>query len=1399
MEQHRLEFRILGPLRVQLNGTSVPLGGPKQRALLALLLLSANRVVSRDRLIGELFVEQSVNSAEHALRNQVWRLRKVLNPVPTNEPRLVARAPGYLLRVEPGELDLERFEGLVADGRESLAAGDGAAAARSFRAAEALWDGRPLADLEFEPGAGVEVERLEELRLAAVEERIDAELALGKQLALVSELETLAIEHPFRERFRVQLMLALYRSGRQAEGLEVYRRTRAFMNDELGLEPGGELQQLERAILVQDPALDLSTDGAGARTTPARDVCPFKGLAPFEAADAEFFFGRERLVEELVARTVDAPLLAIVGPSGSGKSSLVRAGLLPAIETESLVVRPGDPPAAELAEMLTRVPPDERLVLAVDQFEDVFAATVPEDERGGFIGALVEAAWDPDRRVRVVIALRADFFGQLAPYVALSDLVAPNQVLLGPMSQTELRRAITRPAERTGLEVESALVDALVDETSGEAGALPLLSTALLDLWREREGRSLTLASYEQSGGIRGAVGRYAEAVYRSLNETEQLVARGILLRLVAGGDGQPLMRRRVTRRELDAEDEHVASVLAALVEQRLLVADNDSVELIHEALIEQWPRLVEWLREDVQGRAVHRHLTQAATEWEARGRDPGELYRGARLAAALDWADAAELNRVERQFLDASRTASARTNRRLKALLALAVLLLAAALVAGAIALVARDSATRAATSADAERLGAQALADPNLDRSLLLAREGVNLDDSTATRSNLLTALMRSPAALAVLHGHDPQILDQALSSNGRLLALRGNNGDVSFFDTKTLREVGQSFKSDGQITDCGAIVRPVRALAFSPDGHTLAVGDWNGVNLGLHLLDGRTHLEQATQSSFYGGPIDDVAYAPDGHTLVTGEATSCRSNPPPDQLTLRRPRDGTPLRLSPIIPGGRLIGFTRDSRLLLVTSGETTSYLLDAHTFARVRTFHLSGAAAVSPVSDTAAYGQDDGTVELLDLQTGAVRQMNRRATGQVIGVGFSRDGQTLATTSDDGSVDVWDVPTASLRETFIGHSGSAVAPTFSPDGATLYTASNDGTVIVWDLSGLRRLGRPFRFDPTARPGEGPHQPTQSAAIAVAFSPDSEFFATSPGPSRVTLWRASDLTALDEFRGPTGDIQSIAFSHDGHLMAATGSGPDTVVWNTRTRKAVKLLGPAGPGGNYGVNFSSDDRLVGTAGGDGVVRLYDVRTGRLYASLVARGAEQDLDFSSDGLHVAAAGLAGDISIWDLRSRRLERTISHGPLILAIRYSPNGKQIATGDLKGNVDLWDAATGRRVGPTLGGQNGSIDSVTYSPSGDQVMTTSSDGKFRLWDLKSGKLIGPPLPGADTDGWGTFSPNGKYVIATFRSGIGVIWSVDPATWRRQACRIAHRTLTPAEWHNFLPDRGYRSICR
>jgi WD40 repeat protein/DNA-binding SARP family transcriptional activator/energy-coupling factor transporter ATP-binding protein EcfA2 len=1418
MAMGRLEFRILGPLTVLADGEPVSVGGPKQRALLALLLLSANRVVSRDRLIAELFADLSPNSADHALRNQVSRLRKVLGATGADPPRLVARPPGYLLRVGPSELDLEQFERLVAEGREALSVGDAAAAAGALAAAEALWSGRALADLELDPFVRVEVDRLEELRLAAVEERVDADLALGRHLALVGELEALSAEHPYRERFRAQLMLALYRSGRQAEGLGVYRETRKLLNDELGLEPCVELQELERAILVQEPELRPpgGTDADRMLARPESLLCPFKGLAPFEPDDHELFFGRERLVEELVARLDSTTFLLLTGPSGSGKSSLLRAGLLPALDGRRMVVRPGLRPStelkrvlgADLPEALDGLGPRERLVLAVDQLEEAFAAEVDATECDAFLAALVDAAWDAERRAVIVLALRGDFFGRLGSHAELADLAGSNHALLGPMSPAELRRAITRPAEHAGLSVEPALVDALVQEVAGEPGGLPLLSAALLDLWRDRTGPSLTLAAYERTGGVRGAVSRYAEATLHTLPEDEQPVARRIVLRLVAGGDGEAITRRRATLVELDADDPQVSRVLAALVEMRLLVANDDSVELVHEALLEQWPRLTEWLEEDAEGRRVQRHVAAAATAWESAGRDPSDLYRGARLAAALDWADTAGatamLNSLERDFLEQSRSALTReserrqrSNRRLRSLLVAAVILLAAAAVAGATVFVERADARQQATSAVAQRLGAQALVEPSLDTALLLAREGVNLDDSSATAGNLLATLLRSPAAIGIARSSGTRVLDDALSPDGRLLVFLDDEGSVVFLNASTLRRVDRPFSAGNQLSMFGSIKRPVGALAFSPDGRTLAVGSTTGTIAELFLLDARTHRPRSLAESSYVATAD-VVFSPSGRRLATGEIVSGRISPPAEVIVLRNSRNGDELAHSRPLPAARLIGFVAGGRELLVTTGEWRSVLLDAKTLRRVRILRNGGAAAVSRSGTLAAFGHADGSIALVDLRTGSARTMNGSAGAAVERLAFSADGRLLASTAANGSVAVWSVPAASLRETFLGHSAAADGPVFSPYGRTLYAGSTDGTVIAWDIRGSRRLGKPFSFAPVAAAGQGAEPEVAKTSTASAVSPDGSLFATTPGRGRVTIWRTRDEAVVDELRGPAvPHVNSLAFSHDGRLLAA-GERQGLVIWNVARRTVVSVIRV--PSAQFAVAFSPDDRLVAGAGEDGTLRVYRLRTGRLLGLAQApyQASLQDLDFSADGRLVAAASLAGDVVIWNVVRRKTVQTIYHGPAIYTLRFAPNGTTIATGDNSGNVDFWDALSGRQLPETLGGDGGPVSSVSFDSTGNRLVTTSDDGNIRLWDLTDDKLIGAPLPGGNGFGRGTFYPDGDHVLAVFPSGTGIVWNVDPASWSAQACRVARRNLTRAEWRDFLPQRPFRPVC-
>jgi len=850
-----------------------------------------------------------------------------------------------------------------------------------------------------------------------------------------------------------------------------------------------------------------------------------------------------------------------------------------------------------------------------------------------------------------------------------------------------------------------------------------------------------------------------------------------------------------------------VRTVLAALVERRLLVVDNGTVELVHEALLERWQRLVDWLEADVQGRLQHRHMTLAAAEWEAGGRDPSTLYRGARLAGALDWATehAPDLNQLERHFLDESQAASVReasrerrTNRRLRALLVVAVALLALSALAAAFALEKRGQARRDATTAVAQRLGAQALVDPRLDRSLLLAREGMRLDNSEATRSNLLAALLRIPNAIGIVREGSDRILDEALSDDGRTLAVRGTDGNVALFDTHTRRPIGAALSGNSNIAFyAGGVSGSFRALAFSPDSRTLAVGSATSGGLATVVLNGvRTHAPRTGQNTSFGTVTADVDFAPDGRTLATGEAGG-RSYPPSEVIVVRSAQTGHAIARTRPIPGGRLGGYTPDGRFVLVAAGNRRSLLLNARTLRLVRTFDVAGVPATSPASDQAAFGQTDGTVILLDLDSGRTRTLSGRAAGSINAVSFSHDGGTLASADEDGTISVWNVRTHALRETLAGHSAAAQAVVFSPNGRTLYTAGYDGSVILWDLGGAQRLGEPFSY---ASQIDGPPN-------AAAVSPNGSIFAVSPRPDRVRLLNARTRTPVGRaLRGPLGYVTALAFSPDGKLIAATGTR-HAVIWNTAQRKIIRVL-PVGVGNHRAgaVSFSPDGMTVAIGRSDSIVALYDLRTGRQTHKLVSYESINDLDFSSDGKLLATAEF-GSAFIWNVADELIVADLKDG-VSLSVRFSPSDdKLVAVGIFSGRVVFskldpthrFQGAWARHlVGQPLTGHNGGVVSLDFSPNGRTLVTLSDDGKLRLWDVATRKLIGAPLPVSNTGGTVHFFPDGKHVLGVFGSGAGIVWSVDPADWAAKACNIAHRNLTRAEWTEFLGHREYHHVC-
>jgi WD40 repeat protein/class 3 adenylate cyclase len=1155
---------------------------------------------------------------------------------------------------------------------------------------------------------------------------------------------------------------------------------------------------------VQEEA--LKSAGLPDYSLPPADVpCPYKGLAAFESDDADVFFGREQLVEDLVGRLEEAPFLAVVGPSGSGKSSLVRAGVVAELGRRDPTLRaaafsPGEHPLAALAAAA------EARLIVVDQFEEAFTLCRDEEERGAFIDAVLDAA---DRGTRVVIALRADFYGHCAAYPRLARALEDHQALVGSMSEEDLRRAIERPAEHAGLLLEPGLVEGILRDVVGEPGALPLLSHSLLETWKRRSGRMLTLIGYLQAGAVHGAIAKTAETVYQdALSPDQQALARSIFLRLTEFGDGTEDTRRRVETAELPPHPElaeDVDEVLRTLADARLVTIGEGTVEVAHEALIRHWPTLRGWLDEDREGRLVHRRLTEAAQEWHAT-RDPALLYRGTRLVGASDWAGAhdSDLNALEREFLDASREAelrqletTRRRNRRLRILLAGTAAALVVAIVAGLLALDQRNNARDTALSADAQRLGAESLTEDRVDRALLLARAGVALEETPRTRSNLLAALLRTPrAAIGFLGGTgDAENFTSAISPNGRVLAIGDAAGVVTTFDTSSRQKLGE-YRIGAAI---GAGV--VQTVAFSPDGATLAVAGPPRLiepTVVLDLLDART-LQRRSRVELppFPEPVDFVVATP---AFVSAGR---------DVLVLEGVPDGAArsvlLRVDALtgdVEGARLrVGRaaldllpTRDGKRVFVPSPTDDSTLeIDVDSLRVLRRHPAGGVAgALGRDGDVLALGSGDGKIRMLDLRSGKTRPFSRGRGAGILDIAFTPDGRTLVSSHYEGGVIAWDVARGKVSEELPAHSGEVWALAVSPDGRTLYSAGNDGRTILWDLPGDRRLVRSLsvreEFEDIQTPrgiavspdGETLALTERGGAIALlstatlqrrrslqamrgfaaaaAFSPDGGLLAVGGEEGRVTLWDARKLTPAGALTGLSGDIQALAFSPDGESLAAAevvGERPRLQVWSVR-RRTVTAQVPTVAAASLA--FSPDGRLLALSSLDGATEIRDVQSGRRVKRLPTEGLSRSVAFSRDG-----------------------------------------RLLAVGQFDGDGQLYSTETWTPLGRRLEAHTQRITNVEFTPDGDTLATSSADGTVQLWDVETQEPIGSPLTvEPDTFVSAALSPDGSHLYAVSTGLRGVRLAIDPEVWKRQACFVAGRELTRREWEDAVPGRPYRAVC-
>jgi len=1183
----------------------------------------------------------------------------------------------------------------------------------------------------------------------------------------------------------------------------------------------------------------------------ARLVNPYKGLRPFQAADSRDFFGRESLVEQLLARLGEtgdmARFLAVLGPTGSGKSSLLSAGLVPAVWDGKLPgsarwfvveMAPGGRPLDELEVALTRIAAEQagnlhahlnrdargllrsaslilpndgsELLLLIDQFEELFILTETKSVRDHFLDLLYEAVTDPRSRVRVVIAMRADFYDRPLYHPGFGELVRSRMETLLPLTAEELERATVQPARQVGVTFEPGLPARIIEDILYQPGALPLLQYALTELFEERDGRVLTHEAYEAIGGAVGALAQRADEIYLGFGDAEREAARQMFLRLVNLGKGvgdgtqMPDTRRRVTRKELLAlvdDPDLMDEVIDTFGAFRLLTLDRDrasrqpTVELAHEALTNEWRRLEAWLAESREDLHQYRRFQALANEWAKSRRDPGFLLREARLDQFAGWAKRTDLALTpdERAYLAASLQARAsrqdeeeerrrreletaqklaaterlraeeqsRANKLLRALtLGLAVFLLAA-IGAALFARAERNRAEEQARLAFARELAAEAVrnitADPELSIHLALQAVRITYEHDGSVLSVAEEALHRAIQTARVSLTL-PQSGGLAFSPNGSFLVTGGTDGSVGIWEVVSGKRVKALAGHEAAVT----------SAVFSPDGNLLATAGADHHRIVWDFATGR--------------PILDLP--------------GIEETTPPE-------------------PG-----------LSTVTLSPRGEFLLATSQFAEAGIWEVASGRELVHFADSAgpaaAFSPDGRRVALMTAAWDIVGALENH-----VGPGGTEHDDPATLTWQERLFDYADpfiefvAPSSEIESAF--HEPGSVS--YSPDGSRLLTT------VVSSRAVMRDSGS----------GEGLFTLTGHTNVinGTAYGPHGAMVATASADGTARVWDAESGQSLLVLEGHRGEVVHVAFSPDGRRLATSSLDGTTKVWDISPGGRGEWPSPARHRGSAAVAFVPQQARLVTVGQDGVAHILDVPTGRMLASL-GNGSSVDTtgdddsslvrnvipSFSADGalLALALAGERGTVHLFETEQNQRLRSISVGRQVSAITFSPSGEQLLTGSEDGVLSILAVDTGELLVEWIV-TDGFVNGLTFSRNGERLaiagadgdaivaslddvlpdrpmlesaklkgrlpeqviltsmpdhtdvvvhlelnaagtryVTASGDGTARVWDATSGDLL-LTLAGHTGRVWhAAISPDGQRIATAGADGSVIIWSAD-----------------------------------
>ncbi|MEU6394749.1 helix-turn-helix domain-containing protein [Streptomyces sp. NPDC046939] len=1189
---------------------------------------------------------------------------------------------------------------------------------------------------------------------------------------------------------------------------------------------GGDLEEWERRwkeASEESASLGLHETGQS----------PYQGLARFEPDHHDRFFGRDELIAEVRRMTAEHRFSAVLGPSGSGKSSLLRAGLIPVLRAHGpeqvaaiRILTPGEQPLRTHAAVLRAKDADGDTVIVVDQFEELFTLCHDPAQRAGFVDRLL-AAREPDSRLRVIIAVRADFYGRLAEHRALAAAVSASSLLVGPMSASELREVIVKPAQQAGLIVERELTARLVREVDGEPGGLPLLSHVLHETWRRHRGRALTVQAYEAAGGLHGAIAQTAENVYSSLAPEDTEVARNVLLRLVTPGEGAQDTRRPAHRAELDfAPARDVDAVLDRLVSARLLILDDETVDLAHEALITAWPRLRAWIDEARERLLIHRRLTDAARAWDELGREPGALYRGTRLAAASEHLVEDALTHLERDFLTASRAAGASAVRRRRGVLAAVAVLVVLALVAGVAAWQQSLTSARRHVEAEARRIAAVAdamrSADPAMAMRLSVA--AWRLAPTSESRSALLSGMAQPEQDVFPIPAPRSGRALNRLAMDGRTL-LTVSARRVVVRDMHTHRHVG-SYPGPGSLLpegDLGPGTDP--DWDISPDGRMLALP----VEGGVRLWDVRGGRVRATLP---GDTAISAQFSADGHHLTV--ANRVREESQQTQVWDLRSRQRlvsvrTPVRderLTSISADGRTLALCRDAHRLELRDLRTGR----SRQFPRIDRAATvacpgegqdsAGMFELSPRGDVLAAVTPGGAIRRWAVDTG--RELPRLNIAETSFLRFSANGDFLAATSGKEIV-LWRQSQPGrpvFRYRLIGEMITGFALT--PDtGAVRYVRWSGTSVTTLDLKPYTRanwqqyaadrslLTRDGRTAAVIRRGPG------RTDLRLLDTRSHRTLATLPDQPCPPDNGSSASDIADGASGPSDPLdcsELMAFSHDGRRLAfvrvwgVSGYRQRITVWDIAAHRQVASLdaGRTLESEISSMAFSADGRalLLTRSSEASPLERWNLSTGRGTSTLTrVSGAILDTRAGDDIL------VSSDNEVSELRTRRVRPLmLSDSDTLFAGTFNDDGTRFAVGDITGRVTVWDGDLRHRLGVFNGAYTGereteqqAVVALAFSPDGRTLGVAGASGSVQLWDVASGRRLGSQLPTSGQDVHAVaFSDDGESLyVAGSRAPVEHI-DLEPDRLVHRVCARVGSGLSRPHWQTYLPHVPYRKTC-